>query len=96
MLNVKFIGTSEKENKKRLYCQLHLTVAKGTYQTVKIPLKSLITGKSYVVRTEILSPNAPKGMISFVDAKKMKKEEVRTAVCSKVNFPHFRFEKGTT
>lgn len=79
MLNVKFIGTSEKENKKRLYCQLHLTVAKGTYQTVKIPLKSLITGKPYVVRTEILSPNAPKGMISFVDAKKMKKEEVRTA-----------------
>ena len=78
MPNIKFIGASDKENNKRLYCQLHLTIAKGKYQTVKIPLKSLVTGKPYVVRQDILLPNTSKGSLAFAE-KRMTREEVRTS-----------------
>ena len=80
MPNIKFIGASDKENNKRLYCQLHLTIAKGKYQTVKIPLKSLVTGKPYVVRQDILLPNTSKGSLAF--AEKMGRQG-RKCLCQK-------------
>ena len=77
MSNIKFIGASYKRIYKRLFCQLHLTVTKGQYQNIKIPLKSLVTGKPYVVRTDILLPSI-KGTIAFAD-RKMTRDEISIA-----------------
>jgi len=78
MPNIKFIGVSAKDDCKRLYCQVHLRIAKGKYEPLKIPLKSLVTGKAFVVRKDILSPKSSNGLLVFLD-KKMSREELRTA-----------------
>ena len=76
MPNIKFIGTSEKDGRNRLRCQLHIKVAKGKYQTLKFPLKSIITGKPYVIRQDIISSKSSNGVLLF-DEKKMTREEIR-------------------
>lgn len=76
MPNIKFIGTSEKENLKRLRCQVHIKIAKGEYITKKFPLKSLVTGKPYVVRAAILSSNSSNGQLLF-NSDSMTKAEIR-------------------
>ena len=78
MPNIKFIGTSTKDNYKRLYCQVHLRIAKRKYEPLKIPLKSLVTGKAFVVRKDILSPKSSNGLLVFLN-KKMSGEELRIA-----------------